>query len=210
MRVANIENNSLNWVSSSSAGALDMTNCDFSERRARDEMRHIIGSSEPDVIIGSDKDHIEFLCKLYESQAAYYVHELTSEASSRMMCIVKIVAMPGTRAAAALCMSGLAACDDGGPGFVNASVRTITNARQVAVRLQSKCNGTHRHARVDAEDTIGRRGANGNVGAPSRQSNRGTTEKRTSRSWRCGSRERERRMQTGYAASSMKMLRIKG
>ena len=33
-----------------------MTNCDFSERRARDEMRHITGSSEPDVIIGSDKD----------------------------------------------------------------------------------------------------------------------------------------------------------
>ena len=55
MRVANIENNSLNWVSSSSAGALDMTNCDFSERRARDEMRHTIGRSEPDVIIGSDK-----------------------------------------------------------------------------------------------------------------------------------------------------------
>ena len=75
MRVANIENNSLNWVSISSAGALDMTNCDFSERRARDEMRHIIGSSEPDVIIVSDrdrnrgckkkdKDHIEFLCEL--------------------------------------------------------------------------------------------------------------------------------------------------
>ena len=32
MSVANIENNSLNWVS----GALDMTNCDFRERRARD------------------------------------------------------------------------------------------------------------------------------------------------------------------------------
>ena len=58
-----------------------MTNCDFSERRARDEMRHIIGSSEPDVIIGSDKDRnrgckkddkdqIEFLCELYEAQAA--------------------------------------------------------------------------------------------------------------------------------------------
>ena len=56
MRVANIENNSLNWVSISSAGALDMTNCDFSERRARDEMRHIIGSSEPDATIGSDKN----------------------------------------------------------------------------------------------------------------------------------------------------------
>ena len=52
MRVANIENNSLNGVSISSAGALDMTNCDFSERR----VRHIIGSSEPDVISGSDKD----------------------------------------------------------------------------------------------------------------------------------------------------------
>ena len=172
MRVANIENNSLNWVSISSAGALDMTNCDFSERRARDEMRHIIGSSERDVIIGSDKDrnrgckkkdkdHIEFLCELYEAQAAqgrYFVHELTSEASSRMKCVVKIMAMPGARAAVAdLCMFGLAACDDGGPGFVNASVRTITNARQVGVRLQSKCNSTHRHARVDAEDVIGKR-----------------------------------------------------
>ena len=134
-------------------------------------MRHIIGSSEPHVIIGSDKDrnrgckkkdkdHIEFLCELCEAQAAqgwYNVHELTSEASSRK-CIVKIMAMPGTRAAVAdLCMFGLAACDDGGPGFVNASVRTITNALQVGVRLQSKCNGTHRHARVDAKDTIGRR-----------------------------------------------------
>ena len=55
-----------------------------------------------------------------------------------MKCTVKIMAMPGTRAAVAdLRMFGLAACDDGGPGFVNASVRTITNARQVGVRLQS-------------------------------------------------------------------------
>ena len=54
-----------------------MTHCDFSVRSARDEMRHIIGSSEPDVIVGSDndqnmvcrkkdKDHVEFLCELYE------------------------------------------------------------------------------------------------------------------------------------------------
>ena len=56
-------------------------------------------------------------------------------------------AMPGTRAAVAgLCMFGLAACDDGGPGFVNASVRTITNARQVGVRLRSKFTGTHQPA----------------------------------------------------------------
>ena len=113
-----------------------MTNCDFSERRARDEMRHIIGCSELDAITGSDKDrnrgikkdkdHIEFLCELYEAQAAqgrYIVHELTSEASSRMKCVVKMKAMLETGAAVTdLCMFGLAACDDGGPGFVNASV----------------------------------------------------------------------------------------
>ena len=103
-----------------------MTNCDFSERRVQDEMRHIIGSSEPDVIIGSDmdrnkerkkkdKDHGKFLCELYEAhvtQGRYLVHELTSQASSRMKRVVKIMAMPGTRAAIAdLCMFGLAACE---------------------------------------------------------------------------------------------------
>ena len=51
MRIASVENNTLNLVSSSPAGALDMTHCDFSVRSA-----HIIGSSEPDVIVGSDKD----------------------------------------------------------------------------------------------------------------------------------------------------------
>ena len=86
------------------------------------------------------------------------MHELTSEVNSRVKCEAKITAMPGTRAAVAdLSTFGLAACDDGGPGFVNASVRTITNARQFGVRLRSTCTGTHRHARVDAEDTIGRK-----------------------------------------------------
>ena len=164
MRIGNIENNALNWVSISSAGALVMTHCDFGARSTRDEMRQIIGSSEPDVIIGSDKDqnrrckkkdkdHMEFLCELYEARAArgrYFVHELTSEVNSRM----KIMAMPGTRTAVAdLCMSR-AACDDGGPGFVNANVRTITNARQVGVRLRSKCTGTHRHAQVNTNNAI--------------------------------------------------------
>ena len=51
-------------------------------------------------------------------------------------------------------MLGLAACDEGGPGFVHVSVRTITNARRVVVRLQSKCASTHRHARVNADNTI--------------------------------------------------------
>ena len=56
MKIANVENNTLNWVSSSSARAPDMTNCDFSVRSARDEMRRIVGSSELDVIIGSDRE----------------------------------------------------------------------------------------------------------------------------------------------------------
>ena len=58
-----------------------MTHCDFSVRLAQDEFTHIIGSSKPDVTIGSekdqnrecrknDKDPMEFLCELYEAQAA--------------------------------------------------------------------------------------------------------------------------------------------
>ena len=35
---------------------MTLTHCDFSVRSAREEMRHIIGSGEPDAIIGSDKD----------------------------------------------------------------------------------------------------------------------------------------------------------
>ena len=30
-------------------------------------------------------------------------------------------------------VNGLVACDEGGPGFVNVSLRTITNARRVGV-----------------------------------------------------------------------------
>ena len=90
-------------------------------------MRHIIGSSEPDVIIGSDKDrtrgcekndkdHIEFLCELYEAQAAQgtvLCARINVRSELETKCIVKIMAMPGTRAAVAdLCMFGLAACDD--------------------------------------------------------------------------------------------------
>ena len=44
--------------------------------------------------------------------------------------------------------------DEGGSGFVNASVRTITNARRVGMRMQSQYTGTHRHARVNANNTI--------------------------------------------------------
>ena len=43
---------------------------------------------------------MEFLCELYEVQAPcgrYFVHELTSEVNSRVQCVAKIMAMPGTR-----------------------------------------------------------------------------------------------------------------
>ena len=108
-----------------------------------------------------DKDHMEFLCELYDAQVArgrYFARELTSEVNSRMKCVTKIMAMPGTRTTVAdLCMFGLAACDEGGPGFVNASVPTATNARQVGMRMRSKCAGTHRHARHDASNAIEKR-----------------------------------------------------
>ena len=64
-----------------------------------------MGSSEPDVIIGSDKeqnrgcrrkgeDHMYFLCKLQEAQAArgrHFVHEQTSTIKSRMRCVTRIM-----------------------------------------------------------------------------------------------------------------------
>ena len=58
------------------------------------------------------------------------------------------MAVPVARTRAAL-----AGCDDGGPGFVNAGVRAVTNARQVWMRMQIKCACTHRHARVHASST---------------------------------------------------------
>ena len=98
------------------------------------------------------------LCELYEAQVArgrYFVHELTSEVNSGMKCVAKIMAMPGTGTAVAdLCIFGLVACEEGGPGFGNVSVRTITNARRVGVRLQSKCASAHRHARGNTSNTI--------------------------------------------------------
>ena len=101
---------------------------------------------------------MQFLCELYEAQVArgrYFVHELTSEVKSRKKCVAKIMAIPGTRTVVEdQCMFGLAVCDKGGPGFVNVSVRTVTNARRVGARLQNKCTGTHRHARINANDTI--------------------------------------------------------
>ena len=150
MRIANVENSAFNWGSISSAGAPDMTHCDFSVKSARDEMTSLEAVSLMSSLgltgirTGEkDKDHIECVRELYEAQVArgrYFVHELTSEVNSRVRYVAKVMAMPGIRTVVAdLCMFGLAACDEGGPRFVNVSVRTITNARRVGARLQSKC-----------------------------------------------------------------------
>ena len=182
--------------------------CRSSARSARDEMRHIVGSSESNVIIGSDKASEQEMqregqrshgiacascMKAQTARGRYFVHEPTSEVNSRMQCVAMIMAMPGTTTTVAdLCMFGLAACDEGGPGFVYAScTRTITNARQVGVLLRSKCTGTHRHARVNANHTIDERGTNRNMGASCCASNGGTVEKRTSRS--CKTQEQKRK-----------------
>ena len=74
-----------------------------------------------------------------EGQKPHGILAATSEVKSRMRCVAKIVAMPGTRTTVVdLCMFGLASCDERGTGFLNASVRATTNARQVGVRLRSK------------------------------------------------------------------------
>ena len=103
-----------------------------------------------------DTYHTEFLCELFEAKAArgrYFVHELTSGVKSRNIC----VAMPGTRTAVAdLCMFGLAACDARRPVFINAKA--------------------HRHARVNANNTIERR-TNRNMGTSSCPNNGGKVEK---------------------------------
>ena len=66
-----------------------------------------------------DKDHMEFLCELYEAQAAcgrYFVHELASEVNSRMTFVTGNMVMPGTKTIVGdLCMFWLAAFDEGGP-----------------------------------------------------------------------------------------------
>ena len=137
MRVANIENNSLNWVSISSAwhdelrlqweaGTRQNETCRWEQWAGREHW--VWQGPKQKMEEEKDKDHVECLCEAQVAQGRYFVHELTSEASSRMNCIVKIMAMPGTRAAAAdLCMFGFVAC------------------------------ANDNHAWVDAEDTIGRK-----------------------------------------------------
>ena len=84
-----------------------MTNCDFSAKSARDEMKHIIRSSESDVIIRydkdqnrgcrrMDKDHMELLCLSCTTHkrctVVTFVHEQISEVISRMRCVMRIMA----------------------------------------------------------------------------------------------------------------------
>ena len=76
MRIANVENNALNWVSISSGGALDMTHCDFSARAARDEMRH------SQVVTSRGTEH-----SLRESVTCRKIDQISS--LHRCRCVVK-------------------------------------------------------------------------------------------------------------------------
>ena len=91
MRIANVGHSTSIWVSVSSAAVRDVTHCASSMRSARDEMRRVVGSSSPDVIIGSDKDqnrrcrkkdkdHVELLCVLCTK------HRRRAVAASYMSC----------------------------------------------------------------------------------------------------------------------------
>ena len=85
-------------------------------------MRHIVGSSEPDVIFGFDNDQNRGRKKKDKGsrgipvraeavRGRYFVHLLISKVKS-----TKITALPGTRTVVAdLCMFGLATRDEGGP-----------------------------------------------------------------------------------------------
>ena len=99
-------------------------------------------------------------------------------------------------------MFGFAACCQGRPGFVNASVRTVTNARQVGMRMQSKCTGTPRHVHVGVNNTSEKMEQTGrNMGTSSCPSNGGTVERGDQRG--CKTREQKKK-----AKVSRRMLGI--
>ena len=91
-----------------------MTHCDFGVSSAPEVMRHIIGSSEPDAIIGSDKDqdrrckkkdkdHMESLCELYEGLTCEgHTSALHHEEESSSNCRQKIT-MQGMNTRAGCC-----------------------------------------------------------------------------------------------------------
>ena len=109
-----------------------------------------------------DKDYLEFLCTMRKWRAvATSWHELTSEVNSRLQCVAKIMAMPGTRTTCA----GLDWSHATKEGQVCSTqvYGEVTNARQVGMRMRSKCTGTHRHAHVDVSNTIEKRKPTGTL-----------------------------------------------
>ena len=74
MRIENLENQSLSWVSISSAGALDMTHCAFSAKTSSEAVSRTsspgLTRTKTRVCKKRDKDHLEFLCELDEAQVA--------------------------------------------------------------------------------------------------------------------------------------------
>ena len=196
MRIANVEDSALSWVSISSAGAFDMTHCDFSVKSAWDD------TSLEAAMSSLGLTRIRIGSELYEARGRYFVHELTSEVNSRVRCMAKVMATPGIRTAVAdLRMFRLAACDEGGSGFVNVSVRTITNARRVGLRLQNKCRSMRRHAKVGGTNRI--------MGSPSCSSNGGTVERGPAGARMSVNLRGRWKMLRGYAGLSMKTTRTR-
>ena len=136
MRIANFENNALNWVSISSAGALDMTHVDFSARAARDEMGHIVGTSEPDVIRAvRGAGCARSILRARTDVRSELGNEVCSEDHGHA----------GNESDSGRSVHVRVGC---------VCVRTITNARRVGVRLQGKSASTHRHAQTNENNAI--------------------------------------------------------
>ena len=80
------------------------------------------------------------LCELYGAQAAcgpHFVYEQTSNVFENEVRDADRPCQEQEHKWQTCACMGLAACDERGPGFVNASLRNVTNARQVGMLFAS-------------------------------------------------------------------------
>ena len=116
------------------------------------------------------------------ARGRYFVHELISEVNSRMKCVATIMSMPGTRTVVAdLCMFGLAACDDGGPGFVKRK-RGDDHQCETSWSAVPKQMREHASSRSGQREQHNReRGTDRNLGTSSLTTNPTTMKKRVTK-----------------------------
>ena len=102
---------------------------------------------------------MKFLCELYEAHAAcgrYFVHELTSEVNPRMQCVAKSMALPGTRTTCSDWPHAMKEDQDLSTQVYERSPTRDKLECGCEVNAQARID-THRHARVDASNTIEKR-----------------------------------------------------